>query len=41
MDFKIADANDDMTIREAIASKRSSDPAYNAAYEKLKKKEGD
>jgi hypothetical protein len=41
MDLKIADEKDDMDIREAIASKRSSDPAYNAAYEKLKKKEGD
>ena len=41
MDLKIADEKDDMTIREVIASKRSSDPAYNAAYTKLKKKEGD
>ena len=35
MDLKIADSENDMTIREVIASKRSSDPAYNAAYEKL------
>ena len=37
MDLKIADEKDDMTIREVIASKRSSDPAYNAAYEKIKR----
>ena len=36
MDLKIADEKNDMTIREVIASKRSSDPAYNAAYKKLK-----
>ena len=36
MDLKIADEKDDMTIREVIASKRSSDPAYDAAYKKLK-----
>lgn len=41
MDLKIADEKDDMTIREAIASKRSSDPAYNAAYNKLKNKHGE
>lgn len=35
MDLKIADSDDKMTIREAIASKRSSDPAYNSAYTKL------
>ena len=38
MDLKIADKGDDMTIREAIASKRASDPAYNSAYKKLKDK---
>lgn len=38
MDMKIADADNDMTIREAIASKRSSDPAYNSAYKKLQGK---
>ncbi len=37
MDMKIADSENDMTISEAIASKRSSDPAYNAAYEKIKR----
>jgi hypothetical protein len=40
MDLKIADEQDDMTIREVIASKRSSDPAYDAAYKKLKQKRG-
>ena len=38
MDLKIADSENDMTIREVIASKRSSDPAYNAAYTKLQGK---
>ena len=38
MDMKIADSDDGMTIREAIASKRSSDPAYNSAYKKLQGK---
>jgi len=37
MDMKIADSENDMTINEVIASKRSSDPAYNAAYEKIKR----
>jgi len=36
MDMKIADADHEMTIREAIASKRASDKAYDSAYKKLK-----
>ena len=36
MDMKIADGDDSMTIREAIASKRSSSVSYNSAYKKLK-----
>ena len=39
MDQKIANPNHEMTIHEAIASRRSSDPAYNSAYEKIKNKE--
>jgi hypothetical protein len=37
MDMKIADSENSMTIKEVMASKRSSDPAYNAAYEKVKR----
>lgn len=36
MDRKIADSEDTMSIREAVAAKRASDPAYDAAYRKLK-----
>ena len=36
MDMKIADDNNSMTIREAIASKRASSDAYNSAYKKIK-----
>ena len=39
MDQKIANDKHEMTIHEAIASRRSEDPAYNAAYEKIKNKE--
>ncbi len=35
MDLKIADADNEMSIREAIASKRASDRAYDSAYKKL------
>ena len=36
MDMKIADGDNSMTIREAIASKRASSVSYNSAYKKLK-----
>ena len=36
MDMKIADDNNSMTSREAIASKRASSDAYNSAYKKIK-----
>ena len=38
MDIKIADSNNGMTVREAIASKRASSVSYNSAYKKLKKR---
>ena len=38
MDQKIASPNHEMTIHEAIASRRASDPAYNSAYERIKNK---
>ena len=39
MDQKVADPNHEMTIHEAIASRRSEDQAYDSAYEKIKNKE--
>ena len=39
MDQKVADPNHEMTIHEAIASRRASSPAYDSAYEKIKNKE--
>ena len=38
MDSKIASDDHDMTIDEAIAARRASDPAYDAAYENLKRR---
>ena len=38
MDQKVADPNHEMTIHEAIASRRSEDQAYNSAYERIKNK---
>ena len=38
MDIKALDSENSMTLREVIASKRASDPAYNSAYKKIKEK---
>ena len=37
-DMKVLDHEDEMDQREAIAIRRSSDPAYEAARKKLKRK---
>jgi len=37
MDSKILDDDRPVTHREAVAARRAGDPAYNAAYRKLKK----
>jgi hypothetical protein len=39
MDQKVADPNHEMTIHEAIASRRSESQAYDSAYETIKNKE--
>ena len=39
IDQKVADPNHEMTIHEAIASRRSESQAYNSAYETIKNKE--
>jgi hypothetical protein len=36
LDLKVMDASSPTTIRESVASKRASDPAYEAAYKKVK-----
>ena len=38
MDSKILDDDRPVTHREAVAARRAGDPAYNAAYRKLKKR---
>jgi len=38
LDFKILHSDNEVTIRESVAAKRASDPAYSAAYEKVKVK---
>ena len=38
LDLKIMDAGSEVTIREGISAKRASDPAYSAAYDKVKRK---
>jgi len=38
LDLKIMDADSEVTIRESVSAKRASDPAYSAAYEKVKRK---
>ena len=38
LDLKVLDDDSPATIRESVASKRASDPAYEAAYNKVKGK---